>query len=58
MIRNSDLKIRFIIIGALVIFSALAIYPLDKKINLGLDLKGGMYVLLKRTFLPCQVPDF
>jgi SecD/SecF fusion protein len=50
MIRNSDLKIRFIIIGALVIFSALAIYPLDKKINLGLDLKGGMYVLLKADF--------
>ncbi|MCK9572993.1 MAG: protein translocase subunit SecD [Candidatus Omnitrophica bacterium] len=47
MIRNADLKIRYIIIGALVIFSALAIYPLNKKINLGLDLKGGMYVLLR-----------
>ncbi|MDD4182484.1 MAG: protein translocase subunit SecD [Candidatus Omnitrophica bacterium] len=47
MIRNADLKIRFIILGALIVFSALAIYPLDKKINLGLDLKGGMYVLLR-----------
>jgi len=47
MIRNADIKIRFIILGALIIFSALAIYPLDKKINLGLDLKGGMYVLLR-----------
>jgi len=47
MIKNSDLKIRFAIVAALIIFSALAIFPLDKKINLGLDLKGGMYVLLR-----------
>ncbi|MDD4955574.1 MAG: protein translocase subunit SecD [Candidatus Omnitrophica bacterium] len=60
MIKNSDLKIRFIILGALVIFSALAIFPLDKKINLGLDLKGGMYVLLRAdtsTVAKSQVSD-
>ncbi|MFA5271586.1 MAG: protein translocase subunit SecD, partial [Candidatus Omnitrophota bacterium] len=47
MIKNSDLKIRFGIIAALVIFSSFIIFPLDKKINLGLDLRGGMYVLLR-----------
>jgi SecD/SecF fusion protein len=47
MIKNSDLKIRFGIIAALVIFSSFIIFPLDKKVNLGLDLRGGMYVLLR-----------
>ncbi|MEI8349987.1 MAG: protein translocase subunit SecD [Candidatus Omnitrophota bacterium] len=47
MIKNSDLKLRFIIIAVLTAFSALLIFPLNKKINLGLDLKGGMYVVLR-----------
>ena len=47
MIKESDLKIRIFIILALVIWSVFLVFPLNKKINLGLDLKGGMYVLLR-----------
>lgn len=47
MIKRADLKIRALIIIALVTFSVFYIFPLDKKVNLGLDLKGGMYVLLR-----------
>ncbi|MDP2923052.1 MAG: protein translocase subunit SecD [Candidatus Omnitrophota bacterium] len=47
MIKNTDLKIRIFIILALAIGSAFMVFPLDKKINLGLDLKGGMYILLR-----------
>lgn len=47
MIKKADLKLRVFIILALVAFSIFYIFPLKKKINLGLDLKGGMYVLLK-----------
>lgn len=38
---------RAMIIVGLTIASAMYIFPLDKKINLGLDLRGGMYVLLR-----------
>jgi SecD/SecF fusion protein len=47
MIRKVDLKLRIGIILALVALSIAFIYPPEKKVNLGLDLKGGMYVLLK-----------
>lgn len=47
MIKSSDLKIRALIIIGLVAVAVFNIFPLDKKINLGLDLKGGMYVILK-----------
>jgi SecD/SecF fusion protein len=47
MIKNSDLKFRIFIILALMAWSIYLVFPLSKKINLGLDLKGGMYVLLR-----------
>lgn len=47
MIRRADLKLRTAVILLLLIFSIFYIFPWKKKINLGLDLKGGMYVLLR-----------
>jgi len=47
MIRKVDLKLRVVLITGLVIWSFFYVFPLDKKISLGLDLKGGMYVLLR-----------
>ncbi len=35
------------LIALVIIFSILMIYPPDKKINLGLDLKGGMHLVLE-----------
>jgi len=46
MIRKIDLKIRVIVILLLVTLSILYVFPLKKNLSLGLDLKGGMYVLL------------
>ena len=46
MVSTANLKVRVVIILALTIASAYLIWPLDKKINQGLDLKGGTYVLL------------
>ncbi|MDD5441427.1 MAG: protein translocase subunit SecD [Candidatus Omnitrophica bacterium] len=47
MIKRGDLNFRFILIGVLVVFSAFYIWPIKDTINLGLDLKGGMYILLR-----------
>ena len=47
MIKRVDLKVRIGIILGLVAFSVFYVFPLEKNINLGLDLKGGMYVLLR-----------
>ncbi|MFA7676829.1 MAG: protein translocase subunit SecD [Candidatus Omnitrophota bacterium] len=47
MIKNTDLKLRVGVIFTLVALSVLYVFPLKKNVNLGLDLKGGMYVLLK-----------
>ncbi|MCF7892824.1 MAG: protein translocase subunit SecD [Candidatus Omnitrophica bacterium] len=47
MIRKSDLKLRLIGIILLVGLCAFYIFPVQEKVNLGLDLKGGMYVLLR-----------
>jgi len=47
MIRKADLKLRIGIVVGLVAFSIFYVFPLRKNIDLGLDLKGGMYVLLR-----------
>lgn len=47
MIKRADLKLRLFAILGLAIFSAFYVFPLEKNINLGLDLKGGMYVMLR-----------
>lgn len=45
MIKNLKFKIIFII--AAVIFFTYFAFPLNKRINLGLDLKGGMHLVLR-----------
>jgi len=60
MIKRADLKLRSIIILGLVAFSIFYVFPLEKNINLGLDLKGGMYVLLRAdtsTISAEKIPD-
>ena len=60
MVKRADLKLRIIIISGLVIFSIFYVFPLEKNINLGLDLKGGMYVLLRAdtsTISAEKIPD-
>ena len=60
MIKRADLKLRITIILGLVIFSIFYVFPLEKNINLGLDLKGGMYVLLRAdtsTISAEKIPD-
>jgi len=47
MINPRDLKLRIFIILTFLILSILFIFPFKEKINLGLDLKGGMYLTLK-----------
>jgi len=47
VIKRADLKLRIIGILGLVAFSIFYVFPLAKNINLGLDLKGGMHVLLR-----------
>ena len=47
MIRRVDLKIRIFIILSIVVLSIFYIYPPKDKLKLGLDLKGGMYLLLR-----------
>jgi SecD/SecF fusion protein len=41
------LKLKFILISLLMIFCIWVIFPLDQKINLGLDLQGGMFLTLQ-----------
>jgi len=47
MIRKADLKLRIGFILGLVAFSIFYVFPVQKNIDLGLDLKGGMYILLR-----------
>jgi len=47
MIKPKDLKIRIFLTLFLVAMSLMYILPFKEKINLGLDLKGGMYVVMK-----------
>ena len=44
---QKSLLYRTWLIIAVIVISALLALPLDKKINLGLDLQGGMYLILK-----------
>ncbi|MBP7089014.1 MAG: protein translocase subunit SecD, partial [Candidatus Omnitrophica bacterium] len=60
MIKKADLKIRLIIIAASIALSIFYIFPLKKNISLGLDLKGGMYILLKAdtaSISPSKISD-
>lgn len=60
MIKRADLKLRIIIILGLVIFSIFYVFPIENNINLGLDLKGGMSVLLRAdtsTISAEKIPD-
>lgn len=41
-----QLKLRWITILIVFVVSLFFMFPLDKRINLGLDLKGGMHVIL------------
>ncbi len=47
MIRRADIKIRILVILGVVALSIFYIYPIKDKLKFGLDLKGGMYLLLK-----------
>lgn len=44
---GKNLKTRILIIIGIVIASIYCAFPLEKRINLGLDLKGGMHLVLK-----------
>ncbi len=44
---KKKLKTRILVIIGVIIVSALCTFPLEKHINLGLDLKGGMHLVLK-----------
>ncbi len=45
--RGNPLLWKFILIGAVIAVAVLAGYPPEDKINLGLDLQGGLHILLK-----------
>jgi len=44
---NRSLLYRGLLVLALVVLAAFAAWPLDEKINLGLDLRGGMHLVLR-----------
>lgn len=44
---SKNLRIRLLVIAAATCIAAFYSFPLGKRINLGLDLKGGMHVILK-----------
>ena len=44
---DKNYKWKVLLIVGLVVFSLWKAYPLDKKINLGLDLQGGVQLLLQ-----------
>ena len=47
MKMNKDLRVKLVfILGVVILFSWFA-FPLEKRINLGLDLKGGMHLVLR-----------
>ena len=47
MFSNKNLKYKIILIIGLIAVSVWYAFPLNKKINLGLDLKGGMHLVLR-----------
>ncbi|MDO8674877.1 MAG: protein translocase subunit SecD [Candidatus Omnitrophota bacterium] len=44
---SADLRKRIFIVLAVVVVSLACLFPINKRINLGLDLKGGMHLVLK-----------
>ncbi|MFH1655904.1 MAG: protein translocase subunit SecD [Candidatus Omnitrophota bacterium] len=44
---NKQIRFKLVFILAVVIFFSWFAFPLDKRINLGLDLKGGMHLVLR-----------
>lgn len=44
---GKDLKMRVLVIAGVILTSFFCAFPLEKRINLGLDLKGGMHIILK-----------
>jgi len=44
---NKSLSWKIILIAAVIVFSVVMFYPPKDKINLGLDLKGGMHLILQ-----------
>src|SRR5512147_1978266 len=44
---SKGLKTRFLIILGVLVACIACAWPIQKRINLGLDLKGGMYLVLK-----------
>ena len=45
--QNLDIRVRIAFIIGLVALCAVLIYPLNEKINLGLDLRGGMHMVMR-----------
>ena len=45
--KGSNLLWRGVLILAILVIAAVLAFPLDKKINLGLDLRGGMHLVLQ-----------
>ena len=43
---SKNLRNRFLVIFGVVVVSLFFTFPLEKRINLGLDLKGGMHLVL------------
>ena len=56
---SPELRKRFFIIIAVVIGCFASLIPINKRINLGLDLKGGMHLVLKveNDQLPAQAKE-
>ncbi len=54
-----NLKIKFLLICGLILFCVWVIYPLNEKINLGLDLQGGIFLTLRvdMSKLPKGISD-
>ena len=44
---SADLRKRFIIVLCVIVACFACLFPIHKRINLGLDLKGGMHLILK-----------
>ena len=44
---NKNLRIRLLVVLGVLVASVYFAFPLEKRINLGLDLKGGMHLILK-----------
>ena len=44
---NKNLRWKALAIVAVIALAAWMIYPIDKKIRLGLDLKGGVHLVLR-----------